>query len=114
MIKNLSEITIIDNDATLMLHNKKNGGLYTCNKEQNRITFNDSNGNKIHNHPFTISVNFKLFELTQIGQVINFKDGTMIAYLTSKEVQKLAEKTFYREDQARIYDFIKHEFTIEL
>jgi hypothetical protein len=50
MVKTTSEITIIDNDISLMLHNKKNGGLYTCNKKQNRISFSDSNGNKTFNY----------------------------------------------------------------
>ncbi|TRX32725.1 hypothetical protein FNW52_16335 [Flavobacterium sp. ZT3R18] len=114
MVKTTSEITIIDNALTLMLHNKKNRALYTCNKEQNRISFSDSNGNKTFNYSVTISVNFKVSELTEIGETINFKNGKIKAYLSTKDVQELAQKTFYEDGQTRIYDFMNHEFTVEL
>ncbi|TRX31907.1 hypothetical protein FNW52_18110 [Flavobacterium sp. ZT3R18] len=114
MVKTTSEITIIDNDVTLMLHNKKNRALYTCNKEQNRISFSDSNGNKTFNYSVTARVNFEIFELSQIGETINFKDGKIMAYLSTKDVQELAEKTFYEDGQTHIYDFLKHKFTVEL
>lgn len=113
MIKTTYEITIIDNDVTLLLHNKKNGGLYTYHKEQNRISFNDANGSKIYNYPQKISVNYKEFELIKKGEIINFKDDKIMAYLSTKEVQELAEKTFYEEGQTRIYDFSNQMFTIE-
>lgn len=114
MIKTTSEITIIDSEVSLMLHNKKNGGLYTFNKLHNRISFSDSNGNKTFNYSVTISVNFKVFELTQIGETLNFKDGTIMAFLSTKDVQELAQKTFYEEGQTRIYTFIDNTFTEEL
>lgn len=113
MVKTTSEITIIDSEVTLMLHNKKNRALYTYNKEQNRISFNDSNGNKIFNYPVTISVNFKVFELTKIGEIISFKDGTIMAFLYTKDLQELAEKTFYEDGQTRIYDFVNHKFIVD-
>jgi hypothetical protein len=113
MIKTSNEITIIDNDVTLLIHNKKNGGLYTYHKEQNRISFNDANGNKIYNYPLTISVNFKEFELVEKGEAINFKDDKIMAYLPTKDLQDLAEKTFYEEGQTRIYDFSNQIFTVE-
>lgn len=80
MTKTTSEITIINGDLSLMLHNKKNGGLYTFNKELKRISFTDASGNKTFNSPVTISVNFKVFELAQIGETLNFKDGKIIAF----------------------------------
>lgn len=114
MVKTTSEITIIDNEVTLMLHNKKNRALFTYNKEHNRISFSDSIGNKTFNYPVTISVNFKVFEITKKGETINFKDGKIIAYLSTKDVQELAQKTFYEEEQNHIYDFMNHKFTEEL
>lgn len=114
MVKTTSEITIIDNNVTLMLQNKKNRAFYTCNKEQNRISFSDSNGNKIFNYSVTARVNFEIFELSQIGETISFKDGKIMAYLSTKDVQELAEKTFYEDGQTRIYDFMNQKFTIEL
>jgi hypothetical protein len=113
MIKTSNEITIIDNDVTLLIHNKKNGGLYTYHKEQNRISFNDANGNKIYNYPLTISINFKEFELMEKGETINFTDDKIMAYLSTKEIQELAEKKFYEEGQIRIYDFSNQMFTVE-
>jgi hypothetical protein len=114
MIKTTSEITIIDNDVTLMLHNNKNGGLYTCSKEQNRISFSDSNGNKTFNYSVTARINFEVFELSQIGETINFNDGKIMAYLSAKDIQELAQKTFYEDGQTHIYDFMNHKFTVEL
>jgi hypothetical protein len=114
MIKTLSEITIIDNNVALILRNNKNGGLYTHDKEQNRISFSDSSGNKAFNYPVTISVNFKVFELTQIGETIDFKDGKIMTYLSTKDVQEVAQKTFYEDGQMHIYDFLKHSFTMDL
>jgi hypothetical protein len=52
--------------------------------------------------------------LTKIGETINFKDGTIMAYLSTKDLQELAEKTFYEDGQTRIYDFVNHKFIVEL
>jgi hypothetical protein len=52
--------------------------------------------------------------LTQIGETINFKDGKIMAYLSTKDLQELAQKTFYDGKQTCIYDFINSEFTIEV
>lgn len=114
MVKTISEIKIIDSDLSLMLHNKQNRGLYTFNKEYKRISFSDSNGNKTFNYSVTISVNFKVYELNQIGETINFKDGTIMAFLSTKDIQELAQKTFYEEGQTRIYDFTDNKFIVEL
>ena len=114
MIKTTSEITIINGDLSLMLLNKKNGGLYTFNKEYKRISFTDAHGNKAFNSPVTISVNLKVFELTRIGETLNFRDGKISAYLSTKDVLELAQKTFYEDGQTHIYDFINNKFTVEL
>lgn len=114
MVKTTSEITIINGDLSLMLLNKKNGGLYTFNKEHKRISFTDAYGNKAFNSPVTISVNLKVFKLVQIGQTLNFKDGKIMAYLPTNDVQELAQKTFYEDGQTHIYDFINGEFALEL
>lgn len=58
MAKKKSEITIINGEISLMLH-KKNGGLETLNKEHERISFTDANGNKTFNSPISISVRSK-------------------------------------------------------
>ncbi|MBZ4043089.1 hypothetical protein [Flavobacterium hibisci] len=114
MVKTISEITIIDNDLSLMLHNKKNGASYISNKEHKNISFTDAQANKAFNYPVTISVNSKVFELTEIGQNLNFKDGKIMAFLSTNDVQELAQKTFYEDGQTPIYDFINNKFTVEL
>ena len=114
MAKKKSEITIINGEISLMLHNKKNGGLYTFNKEHKRISFTDANGNKTFNSPVSISVRSKVFKLAQIGQTLNFKDGKIMAYLPTNDVQELAQKTFYEDGQTHVYDFINGKFTVEL
>lgn len=97
-----------------MLNKTKNKSYFRFNGESGTASFRDSNGNTIQNHPSTISINFEVFHLTEVGQTINTSNGNVIAYLSNKDVLELAEKTFYEEGQTRIYDFINHSFTVEL
>lgn len=104
---------MINND-TLILTNGKNRARFHYDSRDGSASFNDSNENRVQNYGSTISINFEVFELTHEGQVINLNDGSMIAYLSDKDVQELAAKTFYEEGQMRIYDFMNLKFTIEL
>jgi hypothetical protein len=38
----------------------------------------------------------------------------MIAYLSTIDVQELAENTFYEQGQTRVYDFINLKFNCDL
>jgi hypothetical protein len=114
MIKTVEGITIIINNDSLMLTNNKNRAHFCYDSKDGSVRFDDSNGNIVQNHYSTISINSEVFKLTHEGQTINMKDGSMIAYLCDKDVQELAEKTFYKDGQMCIYDFMNLKFTIEL
>jgi hypothetical protein len=114
MIKTIEGITIIINNNTLMLTNGKNRAHFRYDSKDVSVSFRDSNGNMVQNYGSTISINFEVFKLTHLGQTINMNDGSVIACLCDKDVQELAEKTFYEEKQMRIYDFMNLKFTVEL
>ncbi|TRX34213.1 hypothetical protein FNW52_14365 [Flavobacterium sp. ZT3R18] len=114
MIKTVEETTIIINNNTLMLTNGKNRARFRYDSKDGSVSFSDSNGNMVQNYGSTISINFEVFKLTHLGQTINRNDGTMIACLRDKDIQELAEKTFFDEGQLRVYDFMNLKFTIEL
>jgi hypothetical protein len=97
-----------------VLNNSKNQSTFRFDTESGNASFRDSIGNTIQNHSSTISIDFEVFHLTEVGQTINVGDGNVIAYLSNKDVQELAEKNFYEDGQTRIYDFINQSFTVEL
>jgi hypothetical protein len=114
MVKTIDGITIIGNVNFFTLNNSKNQSTFNFNAKSGSASFRDSIGNTIQNHPATISINFEVFKLTEVGQTINRSNGKVIAYLSSKDVQELAEKNFYEDGQTRIYDFMNQSFTVEL
>jgi hypothetical protein len=114
MIKTIDDITFMGSEASFTLHNGKNNAFTSCNKEKGNIQFRDSVGNTMQNYGSTISINFEVFKLTAIGETIRSSDGTIIAYLSSNDVQELAHKTFYEEGQTQIFDFMSLVFTVEL
>lgn len=114
MIKTVEDISITINADLLILRNKKNNCSFHYNCKDNRFFFQDSNDNIIQNYGATISINFQVFNLIHEGQTINRKDGRMIAYLSDKDIQELAEKTFYEKGQMRVYDFVNLKFNIDL
>ncbi|MBS7230198.1 hypothetical protein KHA90_04100 [Flavobacterium psychroterrae] len=114
MIKTVEEITIVMNNDLLILTNRKNKSYFRYNLKDKQLIFRDSNDNIIQNYSARISINFEVFYLTYEGQTINMSDGSMIAYLSYKDIQELAEKTFYEEGQKRVYDFVNLKFIIEL
>jgi hypothetical protein len=114
MIKTIDDITFIGNQASFTLRNGKNNAFINCNAEKGNIQFRDAVGNTIQNYGSTISINFEVFKLTAVGETIGSNDGTIIAYLSTNDVQELAQKTFYEEGQTQIFDFMSLVFTVEL
>ena len=110
MYKTIDEINISGNDNFFTLINNKNNAQITLSLDKGRITFNDSFGNTMQNYSSVISLNFEIFNLTEVGQTITRDNGNIIAYLSSNDVQELAEKTFYEYGQTRIYDFMNLKF----
>lgn len=114
MTKSVEGITIIINNNSLMLINNQNEARFRYDSKDLFVSFNDPDGNQIQNYGSTISINFEVFKLTHLGQTINRSNGNIIACLCDKDVLELADKTFYKEGQKRIYDFINLKFLIEL
>jgi hypothetical protein len=114
MIKTIDDITFMGNEASFTLSNSRNRAFISFIKEDESIHFRDSVGNTMLSYPATISINFEVFKLTTIGQTINSSDGTVNAYLSKRDVQELAENSFYEEGQTRVFDFMKLEFTVAL
>jgi hypothetical protein len=114
MVKTIDDITIINNDDSFIFTNNKNGAHVNLNAKDGSISFRDSLGNSMLNHAATIRINFEVFKLTAIGDTISCSDGTISAYLSSNDVQELAENSFYEEGQTRIFDFMKLAFTVAL
>jgi hypothetical protein len=114
MVKTIDGTTIVGDINSFVLNNSKNQSTFRFNAERGNASFRDSIGNTIQNHPSTISIDFEVFHLTELRQTINASNRNIIAYLSSKDVQELAEKTFYEDGQTRIYDFMNQSFTVEL
>lgn len=114
MIKKIDGILIMGSLNYFVLNNSENQSYFNFNTESGSACFRDSNGNIIQNHSATIRINFDVFNLRELGQTINLRDGSVIAYLSSNDVMELAEKTFYEEGQTHIYDFINQKFIIDL
>ncbi|HEX8576733.1 MAG TPA: hypothetical protein VF677_10620 [Flavobacterium sp.] len=113
MYKTIDDISIFGNEYFFTLRNAKNDSHINLNLKDRRIVFYDFAGNIIQNSPSTISINFEVFHLTEIGQIINRNDGNIIAYLSTSDVQELAENTFYEQGQTRVYDFINLKFNCD-
>jgi hypothetical protein len=114
MIKIIDNITFMGSKQSFMLINNSNKAQINFNKESGRINFRDSVGNTIQNYPSTICINLKVFKLTTLGQVISCSNGNVFVYLSTPDVQELVEKSFYEEEQTRIYDFTNYKFNVEL
>ena len=95
MHKTIDEINISGTEVFFTLKNAKNDAQVCINSTGGKITFNDSFGNIIQNYPSITQINFETFNLNVVGQTINRDNGNIIAYLSSIDVQELAEKTFY-------------------
>ena len=114
MHKTIDGINITGTQDFFTLKNAKNDAQVYINTTSGKIIFNDSFGNIIQNYPSITQINFETFNLNKIGQTINRDNGNIIVYLSSSDVQELAEKTFYEYGQTRVYDFINLKFNIIL
>ena len=114
MQKTIDGINILGNDSFFTLQNAKNDAYISLSLENERITFYDSFGNIIQNHPSVTRINSAIFNLTEEGQTVTTNNGNIIAFLSSSDVKELAEMTFYEYGQIRVYDFINLKFNILL
>ncbi|HEX8575861.1 MAG TPA: hypothetical protein VF677_06165 [Flavobacterium sp.] len=114
MHKIIDDIHILEDKYSLTLVNVKTGSFIRLNLKEKKIIFYDFAGNIIQNHPSTVRINSEVSYLTTVGQIININNGSRIAYLSTSDVQELAENTFYEQGQIRVYDFINLKFNCDL
>jgi hypothetical protein len=109
----IDEIQIVEGKNCFVLFNLLSGALINCHKDTGFINYTDSARNVMQNATSSIEINSEVFHFTKERQTISLNDGRLIAYLCTRDIQEIAEKTFYEDGQLRIYDFINQKFTIE-
>ncbi len=114
MTKTIDEITISKFSDYITITNNKNNACVDLHIMNNTIRYHDAFDNYIFSHSCTLQINLDVYQLTELGQTINRNNGSVIAYLPTSDVKELAEKTFYEDDQTRVFDFINFRFNIEL
>jgi len=111
-IKRIGDIIIIQEATNIMsFQNKKNNayfGLYG-----DGIQYSDQFGNSMINHRAAILVDGKSYSLKKMRDEITRKDGSIIILLPTKEIQEIANKTFYEEGQFHAIDFLTFIITDE-
>ena len=106
----ICDIEIITQHNSLTLINLINGAVFRFDAVENLTMYKDTFGNTMQNKFGIITINNVVCKLTTEGDNIKFEDGTTIALLFSKDIQEIAEKTFYEKGQPHIYDFIELNF----
>ncbi len=114
MNKTIDDITISGINDNYSLTNAKNNSHIYINLKNDTISYCDPFGNNMLNHSCTMRLNFEVFKITELGQIINRDNGTVIAYLSGEDVKELAERTFYEYEQTRVFDFINFRFNVDL
>ncbi|MBF4518201.1 hypothetical protein IRZ71_17695 [Flavobacterium sp. ANB] len=91
----------------------------TINKATFRVTgdgdifYDDPFGNYMTSSPRQIRINFEHFVLRNYGDEIRRSDGVRMIMLPKKEIQEIANKTFYADDQFHAIDFVTFIITEE-
>jgi len=112
MIKNFNDITIMGNLSSPMIRNGKNNARYSFD-EKGRVHYTDPFGNDMQNCYAEIQINFVQYSLNAENPVIDLGNKT-ISLLYAEDIQELAHKTFYEQDQEPIFNFLTHTFLIDL
>lgn len=77
------------------------------------VHYTDPFGNTMLNHRTAIVVDGKSYSLKKGCDEIRRKDGSIIILLATKEIQEIANKTFYEDEQFRPVDFLTFTITKE-
>lgn len=111
-MRTISGITIMEKeDKPYMFCNHKNQAVYIINGDG--VTYKDPFGNCMSNTSSHVRINGKSFELNHYGEEIRSKSGTTIMLLTKEDIQDLANKTFYADEQFKVIDFLTNTITSE-
>ena len=99
------DLTLHSDGNVWKYKNTVNNASFVINKDK-EVFYDDPFGNYMTSSPRRISINFKLFILQNYGDKIEKSDGTRMIMLTKKEIQEIANKTFYTEGQFHAIDFL--------
>ena len=109
-IKIIGDIIITqEKDNIINFLNKKNNAYFSLYGDG--IQYTDPFGNTILNHRAAILLDGKSYSLKKVCDEIRRKDGFIIILLTIKEIQEIANKTFYEDEQFRAVNFLTFTIT---
>ncbi|WP_431241973.1 hypothetical protein ACQ9BO_18755 [Flavobacterium sp. P21] len=104
-IKIIGDIIITQEKENIInFLNKKNDAYFGVYGDG--ILYIDPFGNSVINHRTAISVDGRSYSLKKKCDEIRRKDGSIIILLTTKEIQEIADRTFYEDNQVRPVDFL--------
>ncbi|WP_264551003.1 hypothetical protein [Flavobacterium sp. N2038] len=109
-IRKISGITIMgDSIENYSFHNSKNNASFLIRK--NYVSYRDPFGNYMTNSSCHIRINFEVFRLEKMGDEIRKSDGSSVIMMPKEQIQEIANKTFYTDDQLHVIDFLTYTIT---
>lgn len=114
MRKKVSGIDLtLNSDGNVWIYrNTHNQASFTVSKD-GEVFYDDPFGNYMTSAPRQIRINFEHFALNNYGDEIRRSDGTRIIMMPKKEIQEIANKTFYADEQFHAVDFLTFIITEE-
>ena len=110
-IKTISGITIMGTVDNFSYDNSKNSSHFSVNNHE--VSYRDSFGNYMTSSPCHIRINFEHFKLKEMGDEIRISDGRVMIMMPRKQIQEIANKTFYAEEQFHAINFLTFEIIEE-
>jgi hypothetical protein len=114
MIKTVGgiDLTLKPDGSVWIYRNTKNKASFMVN-DNGEVSYDDPFGNYMTSSPQQIRINFEHFVLKNYGDEIRRSDGTRMLMMPKKDIQEIANKTFYADDQFHVIDFLTFIITEE-
>jgi hypothetical protein len=106
------DLTLHADGSVWIYRNTKNKACFMVSKDGD-VFYDDPFGNYMTSSPRQIRVNFEHFVLNNNGDEIRKSDGTRMIMMPKKEIQEIANKTFYEDGQFHAIDFLTYTITEE-
>lgn len=106
------DLTLHADGSVWIYRNTKNKASFMVSKDH-EVFYDDPFGNYITSSPRNIRINFEHFVLNNYGDEIRRSNGTRMIMLPKKEIQEIANKTFYADGQFHAIDFLTFIITEE-
>jgi hypothetical protein len=104
-------IVFIEMNTVCGVYNPKNNAFFQVHLPSGDITYKDSIGNIMIDYSTIIETSEGNFWLEKIGSNISCRNGDLLIFLGTKDIQEIATKTFFEPDQDPIIDF--YTYTID-